>query len=186
MKTFHQYLEELKLKNIETRKFLDDYYKIFKIAPTDKQSRDSWLKKNSRNFYQYPLNKDKFIHFAPASVISSILDEKVLKGNNGYVFAISTTFGNYVPGIQYRIKGAGKMKGHVAGAPRGSREAVLGAVIFQTDVLPIQGSSYEVVWEGDFLSIKDVKEINYRLAISILKNSPLGSKVKWGDDVEYY
>lgn len=185
MKTFHQYLEELKLKNIETPRFLDDYYKIFRISPNDKQSRDSWLKKNSRHIYQYPLNKEKFIHFAPASVISSILDEKVLKGNNGAVFAISTTFGNYVPGVQYRIEGTGKMKGKVAGAPRGVDE-VLGAVIFQTDVLPIQGGSTEVVWEGNFLPVKDVKEINYRLAISILKNSPLGSKVKWNDDVEYY
>lgn len=90
----------------------------------------------------------------------------------------------YVPQVQYRTTGKGKLKGRVAGSPSG-REEKLGAIIFQTDTFPVEAKADEVIWNSNFVDIKNAKEIGHRLAISILKNTPYGHLLKWNDGVEY-
>jgi hypothetical protein len=191
MNKFRQFFELLEpkavlsLKNIKEppdfSKYDDNFWSIWKIKKTDTQGVNRIMKDYAMKTYEYPLAKEQFIHFAPKSVIPLILKDNELKGNNGGTFAISVSFGKYVPRVQYRVKGKGR-----AGSPRGfEKETELGAIIFKTDVYPVQAKLDEVVWNGNSIKIKEAKEINYRLAITILKKTPYSIFLNWNDEVEY-
>lgn len=144
----------------------------------NKQGIEKWKKQLTSKTFQYPLNQDKFIHFAPKSLISKIKKENKIRGNYGSTYAISTSFGIYLPKVQFRIT-------KQAGLPAGSTEETLGAILFKTNEMPILAKADEVIWKTNYIDIYDVKEISYRLAISILKHTPYGDMLNWNDSVEY-
>jgi hypothetical protein len=175
--------ENLELKSTRTPNLSEPIAKIYRFKLTDKQSVDSWKRDNTYKTYSFPLAKEKFIHFAPVSIVPAVLKEKVLRGNNGGVFAISTSFGQYLPQVQYRSSGKG-MAGNPKARPAKYNEE-LSAIIFETDELPIQAGPFEVAWDGNYIQIKNSREIGKRLAITILKNTRYGKFLTYNDSVEY-
>jgi hypothetical protein len=187
MKEFKEWLvllEELELKTIDEpdiSKKDDSYWKIWGFKGSNKQGVDKWVRDYTTKTFQYPLNKERFIHFAPKSVIPIIVQENKIRGRNGATFAVSTSFGKYVPQVQFRVKGKGR-----AGAPVGfQKEDTIGAVIFKTSTKPVQAKEDEVIWDGNSVDIVDAKEISHRLAIAMLKHTLYGHMLKWNDSVEY-
>lgn len=179
VENFKKWLENLELKDVRVANLSEPIAKIYRFKLTDKQSVDSWKRDNTYKTYSFPLSQDKFIHFAPVSVVPIILEEQILRGYNGGTFAISTSFGHYSPGVQYRNDGKGR-----AGNPKGYNEE-LSSILFETDEFPVDASPTEVVWNGNSVRVKNAREISKRLAINILKNTRYGKILTYRDRVEY-
>jgi len=117
------------------------------------ESRDEWYYLNIKN--------DQFVHFTEKTRIPKIIKSNRLlfrppydKFGSDAVNAISLTYGNYVPGVQYT---------HVKNE--------IGAIWFTTSTIPYRGMTEEVVWHNDVI-FNSVKEIDKDIAINRIKQSP--------------
>lgn len=160
---------------------------IWVNQPNNQQQIDYWKKNNTKKHFTMPLNKDRFIHFSLNETIKSIVETNRIEYGNGGVFAVSCTYGKWVPIVQFNhIINKNKSKKFLAPMdlksnkkaqmliskgyqmPEFSKE--ISAVIFKTNEMPTSGFVEEVYWNKE-ISIFDCKEIGTRQAISILKNT---------------
>lgn len=122
--------------------------------------------------YTMPISEDSFIHFTLKERISEILKSGKLLHHPPYpvfgasgVHAVSTTYGDFVPGTQTTHIGKGE----------------LGAIHFKTSVKPKAGYIEEVYWEED-VPLSSAKEMSYSSAVSMLKKTPEQDKMKEPED----
>ena len=195
MKTFKLWLEELELDKVIPPN--ERYKHIWVDDPNNPEQVAAWKRSETRKVYTFPLNKDKFIHFTLAEYVPQILEDSVIK-SEGSTFAVSTSFGVWLPVVQYNhiinkkndrtiapMDLKNKLK-YEKMLKRGFRVPELGkeiqAIIFQTDKMPRIANVEEIVWDGD-LPIKNVKQLTSREAIQILKHAPY--KIGNDDEVKY-
>ena len=122
------------------------------------------------------VSDDQFIHFTTPERAKEILDKRKILFRPPYpkfgpdaVYAISTTFGEWRPGVQTT---------HIK-APE------LVAVLFKTNVDPKAGYPEEVVWEKD-VPLTSAKIIPVRTAQRILQSIPRPKGAEPGKDYEVY
>lgn len=173
------------------------YKHIWVDDPNNPEQIAAWQRSQTKKVYTFPLNKEKFIHFTLAESVAQILEDSMIK-SQGSTFAVSTSFGVWLPVVQYdhiiRKKNdrtiaprdlKNKLK-YQKMLKRGYRAPELGkeiqAIIFQTDQIPKIAHSEEVIWEGD-LKIKNAKQLTSREAIQILKHAP--HQIGSDDEVKY-
>ncbi len=121
-----------------------------------------------------PLKDDKFVHFTPSSRALEILRTKKLlmhpphqKFGIDAVSAVSTTYGQYVPGVQTtHIKGDGDLV----------------AILFSTNTPPDRGYVEEVTWKQD-VHLVNPKLLSAVQAAAMLRVSP--AKISDQDMVLY-
>lgn len=167
---------------------------IWVSDPKNPEQVNSWKKKNTRKLYQFPLAKEKFIHFSLKESIPEIVKSSTIKGE-GSTFAVSLSYGIWFPVVQFdhiiRKKKEKTLHPKDFLNPRykknGYRLGNLGeeidAIIFQTDKLPKRGNAEEVIWEGD-IPMKNAKTVTTREAIRMLKNTPY--TIGNDDEVNYF
>ena len=107
--------------------------------------------------YKMNLEDETFIHFTTKKKAEKIINDKKIKMELSEileaVFAISATYGEYVPSVQIK-----KNKDQVA-------------VKFKTNTMPKVGFVEEVSWNND-VNITDAEIISKNEAINILNNTP--------------
>ena len=119
----------------------------------EKTGEKTW---SGGDVYKMSVKDDEFIHFTSMPNVEKILSSKQLNsgGNQYSSFAVSTTFGEFVPGVQT------------------DREGYTEAILFTTDEKPVdQNYAEEVTWKGG-VKFKTAKHISFDEAVSILKNTP--------------
>ena len=199
----------MKLKQIRNKTWQEQLQLDKTIAPNEKYKRiwvddpnnpeqiAAWQRSQTKKVYTFPLNKEKFIHFTLAESVAQILADSTIK-SQGSTFAVSTSFGVWLPVVQYNHIISKKNDTTIAPRDlknklkyqkmlkRGYRVPELGkeiqAIIFQTDQIPKIAHSEEVIWEGD-LKIKNAKQLTSREAIQILKHTP--HQIGSNDEVKY-
>lgn len=155
---------------------------IWVKQPNNQQQIDKWRKETHNKVYRMPVIEDKFIHFTLPAIASKILQEKKMTET---AFAVSVTFGEWVPGTQFT---------HIFKRlePEQQRNYAenIAAILFQTSVVPEQeagGLSWnhhdEVIWRKD-IPIFNAQLIPTRTAINILKHPK--HHIREQDVVEYY
>ena len=171
---------------------------IWVNQPNNQQQIDYWKKNNTKKHFKMPLNKDRFIHFSLNETIKSIVETNKIEYGNAGVFAVSCTYGKWLPTVQFNhIINKNKNKKFLAPMDLKSKKAQMlinkgyqipefskeiSAIIFKTNEIPTSGHVEEVYWNKE-ISIFDCKEIGTRQAISILKNTP--TKISDDDAVTY-
>jgi hypothetical protein len=163
--------------------------KIWVKQPNNSQQIDFWKKHNTRKFFKLELKKDKFIHFTLKENVEKIINENKLGYGNAGVFAISCTYGKWVPQVQFdHIVGyyrnnvkklihpkdfeKSKFKNLIKkGFTKANMTEDISAIIFTTNNMPQHGTVEEVYWDNP-ISLINTKIIETRIAISMLKNTP--------------
>jgi hypothetical protein len=101
------------------------------------------------------VSEDLFVHFTTRENAEKILETKTLGSGNFSTFAVSTTYGEFFPGVQTT---------HIGG------DDVV-AVVFSTDMPPTHGYPEEVVWKGT-VPVKDLEIIGIDEAATLLSEAP--------------
>lgn len=185
---FKQWFENLSLQQTIAP---DDRWKhIWINQPNNLQQINSWQKINTKKIFDFPLNKDTFIHFTTPENAEKILSDNKFSGN--YNFAVSLSFGHWKPVVQFnhviakkdqkflmphelRKKDVSKKIASGRQVPEFSKELV--AIIFKTNNKPKDATGEEVVWDGpvDFIN---ARIIPVRDGIRLLKKTPYGEQMK--------
>lgn len=167
----------------------------------NKQRFNSFIKRNSFNIYKFELAKDTFIHFSLIESIKRIIDNKIIEG--GSVFAVSCSFGKWVPVVQFNhiirkrqekimspsdIRDSKRNKSlkdkflnHGWRQPNFQEE--IGAVRFSTNQFPDVAHIEEVIWNEN-VNLINPQFLNLREAIRLLNNTPY--KINENDEIEYF
>jgi hypothetical protein len=134
-----------------------------------KEAAESPFRKTSEEsfygqVYHMDLKRDWFLHFTPTAHAQGILQSKKLLMSPPYkkfgpdaVYAISTQWGRWKPGVQFTH--LPKDKGEITG------------ILFQTDKPPTVGYPEEVMWKSD-VPLKKIKLITLAQAQALLKQAP--------------
>ena len=185
----------LKLKQVKQPN--PDYQKYWVSHPNNQEEIDSWKKQNTVKVFNFPLNKESFIHFTPNDSVESILQDQQLGREDHVVFAVSTSYGIWFPVVQFNhilnksdkfpisrddLKNAPKNKIQYIQRLVYSPKNHISAIHFQTNDKPDRGSVEEVYWSRP-IQIKNAKVIDIRMAINRLKNTPY--QIGENDTVEY-
>jgi len=112
------------------------------------------------------VSEDLFIHFTTRENAEKIIETKTLGSGIFSTFAVSTTYGEFVPGVQTT---------HIKGDD-------IVAVVFATDTPPTHGYPEEVVWHGA-VPIRDIEIISVEEAASLISAAP--AKITEDDVVVY-
>lgn len=193
---FKLWLEQLTLKQTISP---DDKYKhIWVKDDKNPQQVNNWIKNNTRKIFEFPLNKDTFIHFTLKENASKIIADEVI--NTDPVFAISLNFGIYLPVVQYNhiiskrkqkliqpmdLKNKDKtnimlQKGWQI--PNFGEEIV--AIKFKTNIVPSRANKEEVIWNSPLL-IHNISIISSREAIRMLNHTMYSKQMSGDDEVKY-
>lgn len=199
MKSFKQWIEELThfdtVPPNERTKNL--HISLKHLHPNNQQQMKSWDKKNTKQIFQFPLEKEKFIHFTLKENVPLIIQTKKLEGDHS-IFAVSLSYGVWFPIVQYNHIISKSKKNFIPthalrnptkkqrlldrGMEIPSLKDEIAAVVFQTNQIPKIAHAEEVIWDGP-VNIYNFKEVDSRMAINLLKHSPyqIGSE----DQVQY-
>ena len=116
------------------------------------------------NYYVMSVRDDEFIHFTLKSHLVEIIRTKKLDIDKGVyiasIFAVSTTYGIYLPNVQ-----------HYAGGEAKKDTDNIVAIKFRTNTPPIKGQIEEVVWHQS-INLTGFKIIPVDEAERILANTP--------------
>jgi len=198
--SFKEYFENLKFsREIEPN---SNHMRFYVSDPKNPQQVAHWRKITSKKVFSLPLAEERFIHFSLKESIEQIFEtKKIGYGLNG-VFAVSTTYGIWLPDVQYsHIIRKSKDRKVIPPAdlkkiddkkldnllnkgwrvPKFSEE--LSAIIFKTKEMPKVGNVEEVYWDKE-ISIFEDRILSSREAINILKHCPY--RIGNEDLVEYY
>lgn len=139
-------------------------------SPLQDSGQETW---SDGTIWQMDVGKDQFVHFTPADRADEIVvSGKLLmrppykKFGGDAVYAISTVWGNFVPGTQTT---------HYGKVP-------LVAIVFKTSTVPKAGFSEEVTWDRDVV-LKNAKIVPYNQAVNMVRNTPHAIS---GDDMVLY
>ena len=161
---------------------------------------DAWKRSLTRHVYEFPLNKESFLHFTLNDFADEIVKTGMIEGAS--VFAVSCSFGIWFPVVQFNhiiskkqdkmftpaeIKKAKKNptafeRYKKSGWKIPNFQEEICAVHFTTQSKPVSAHSEEIIWHGP-LSIQNATRIPLRDAIRILKNTP--HKIGADDTVTY-
>ena len=140
-------------------------------AESDDETLNEELKKSKETKfddteYKMDVEDDTFIHFAPKEVAQEIakskkLDPKFSETFADSVFAISLTYGEYVPTTQI----------HNIGGKRSENYEDYIGIVFKTNDIPKVGHVEEVSWEGP-VNINILKYVTIKEAENMLNNTP--------------
>jgi hypothetical protein len=175
---------------------------IWAKQPNNSQQIDFWKRHNTRKFFKLELKKDKFIHFTLKENIEKIINENKLGYGNAGVFAISCTYGKWVPQVQfdhiisiYKASNINKLihpkdfekpkfkNLTTKGFTKANMTEAISAIMFTTTDMPQHGTVEEVYWDNP-ISLISPKVIETRTAINILKNTPYD--IDQNTNVHYY
>lgn len=127
------------------------------------------------SYFSIDVQDDVFVHFTLKERADAIIENGRLLMNPPYekygtdaVNAISTVWGQYVPGTQHT---------HIEG-----RQGELVAVKFTTKTLPTHGYVEEVVWKDDVV-FEQAEIISKDDAVKLLNNAAFG--IQGSDEVRY-
>lgn len=193
---FAEWLNEI-LEPTQTIPPDERFKNIFVNDPNNPQQVATWQRKETKQIYRFPLNKEWFIHFSLVETISQII--KYGEELTGPVYAISRSFGKWVPGVQYdhiisrkpntmspsKLRDPMKRaKYEKAGWAVPNFGEAISAITFQTNIPPTSAHPEEVYWEVDHLPVQGAKALSSRMAINMLKNVPY--QIGNNDQVTYY
>lgn len=125
---------------------------------------DGW--RGRGNTYWMPLEKDQFVHFTTLSRAKQIMDAGKLLMKPPYqkfgpdeVFAISTVYGEFLPGVQTthtKTQGTDSMV----------------AVVFTTRTPPVAGHAEEVFWRRD-VTFQKARMVPFSAGRGLLQKAPV-------------
>jgi len=118
--------------------------------------------------YLAPLKLDRFIHFTTLSRANQVMEAGKLLMKPPYqkfgpdeVYAVSTIFGTYLPGVQFT---------HTRSKNKGSDPIV--AIVFRTPTVPKGAHVEEVYWDRDVV-LRDAKIVPLSAGRSLIQKSPV-------------
>jgi hypothetical protein len=197
---FRSWLESLEL-TATVQEPINPYLSMDRNNP---QAVQKWQKFYTQKRYRFPLAKDSFIHFTLIENIPSILQSNRI-GKEWYeadtgVFAVSTSFGKWVPIVQFNhiISRKAKTLSPLELRTRDRRvidklmsrgyrlanhQEEIGAIRFTTSKMPQSAHPDEVVWLKE-VPFASAMALPLRQAIAILKHTP--HQIEVDSYVEYH
>jgi hypothetical protein len=142
-----------------------------------------------KGWYMDP-KKERYVHFAPPHVIPQILkdgrlrSDKVQMGAVGGVYAVSLTYGEFVPGVQTTHLARQYQWKRGTAPPDEARQILrnLKAIVFSSPTVPDRGHVEEVIWHRD-VYLKSPRVVDYKTARNLLRRTP--EKIDESDYVLY-
>lgn len=155
--------------------------RIWVTDPNNPQQITHWQKHNTRRVFTFPLANERFVHFTLPDAAQSILDRNAIGTDDRSVFAVSLSFGKWLPVVQYQ-----HIRQRHPNRPNNlysSKDIV--AIIFQTDKMPNAAFAEEVTWNPP-VPIKNVQVVPSRDAIRMLKKTPYNHMLNDDEDSVKY
>lgn len=191
---FKIFLESLSL--VDEIQPNEKYKNIYVRDEKNPQQVARWKKITTKKIYSMPLAEESFIHFTLCSTSNTILKEQKLTTD---CFAVSTTYGIWLPVVQYNhiinkkkeklipplyLKKPKEKKAYLSRGwkiPNFSEEIC--AILFKTNSIPKAARIEEVYWDHP-LEIHSTSLLSSREAILRLKNCKY--KINDQDEVRYH
>lgn len=193
---FKYWLEQFELKSVIPPHERTKH--IWVSDPKNPQQIAAWHRQRTEKVFNFPLSKEKFIHFTLANSATEIIKNKNLIF--GDVCAVSLSFGFWAPIVQFnhiitkkkekllspsQIKKSKLMPKKFIGWEIPNFQEEIVAILFKTDKYPTSARAEEVIWSGS-VPLIDPKIIPLRDAILLLKNTPYNKNMDKNNDFVNY
>ena len=167
--------------------------------PKNPEQITAWKRKLSKNVYDFPISRERFIHFTLPEYAEKIIEKRIIGLEGISVFAVSLSYGIWFPTVQfnhitakrdddkamiYQLKRKDSKEKLIAKGltiPEYGKEVI--AIMFSTNDIPKTAHREEVVWDNP-VEIHNFQLISTRDAINRLKHTPYS--IGEDDLVHYY